>query len=412
MGGGALVDMHRFLVRALSLVAAVQVASAIGQAPVATHPTVCETLDSCVAEVLATAQSRRQVGRAVEERLATYGEDAVAELVPLLMHPNAYVRESAGLALTKFRQIDPRHLPALVRAWREGDAAINDSVTGLGNGWMPRPIAATGTDEALSLLSQDFLRDPQHASNAQVVFALADMGERIRPLLVDRISACQASMTDTECAGIYSLLSNLEPPFPPWSVEAIVDLATHARSDGVRAEAEQQLVRLAHPAGLALTQRRLASLPPEFAVTGEGGWDVRFLIRDVASYGNAASTSGAVIAGYLDPRFDQELRTDAALALGQIGDTTAVPTLLALAPELPDDWLLAYNVVESLGQLRAVGARSLVERVARDHWHRGVRHNAARALNAISGGAFTRPEIEGDGQPYSTPTDEEGNEYL
>lgn len=383
-------------------------AMAVALQPAAAPSRPCPTVDSCIAALIAAAQARRQVHEEVRRRLVEFGDDAVEALVPLLMHADRRVRDSAGLSLAGFRRIDPRHLPDLIAAWRDGDAL---SRLRRGNGWMPRSIAATGTDEAFDLLWQDYLRDPHHGSNAQVFFALADMGDRIRPRLEERFAACRADETGTACEGIYSLLRELHPPFPPWSVEAVVDLVGNARSDEVRREAEMELARLNHPAALVPLQRRLAAYP-EAAALEDRGWDVRSLIGAVARYGAAARASGPAIGHYLGARHDEDLRAEAALALGQVEDPDAIPALLALEPDLGSDWLLAYNVAESLGRLRAAEARSLLGALARDHWHGGVRNNAARALNAIGGGAFARPDVAGDGQPYPVQRNEQGEEYL
>ncbi len=366
----------------------------------------CDTVAACIAALRADVASRRQVGEPVRLRLAELGEPAADALVALLTDASPMVRESAGLALTYFGRIDPRHLPTLVRAWREGDAGGSRP----GNGWLPRPIAATGTDEALRLLWADFERDPETGSNAQVFFALAwHLPEQTRPLLLARIAACRGSADGAPCAGIYALLAEFRPPFPDWSIAPILDLAEQARSDDVRASAEATLAFRSHPAALAPLQRRLAALPPEVR---REYWSVRRLIGQIAQYGAAARASGPAIIPYLGAAHGEHLRADAALALGRIDARAAVPALLALAPDLADDWLLAYNVAESLGRLRAAEARPLLERLAAGYWHRGVRHNAARALNMISGGAFTDPASAGDGAAYPAPRGPDGVEYM
>ena len=137
-------------------------------------------------------------------------------------------------------------------------------------------------------------------------------------------------------------------------------------------------------------QRRLAAVRPDAAI-GDGRWTASSLIGQIARYGAAARASGPAITPYLGASQDEDLRANAALALGRIDARAAVPALRALAPALSDDWLLAYNVAESLGRLRAEAARPLLEGLAREHWHRGVRRNAARALGALSGGPSPCP---------------------
>lgn len=377
-------------------------------------PPRCSGIEGCVDELIAQAERGRQPGDAVEAQLVAQGAAAVDRLVPLLSHPSQQVRDSAGLVLTGFPRIDPKHLPALVHAWRNGDLANRQ---GRGNGWMPRPIAATGTDEALRLLWQDFLRDPREGSNAQVLFGLASLGDRVSPLVSAEMSTC-ASRWSELCEGLVQLLHEFDrrwprptsPVLPPWGVEALVNW-TRAALPEARRTGAYELGRLGHPAALAPLQQQLSELR---AVPGDrdGSWEARSLFDQVADYGGAARASAPAIARYLAAGFDNDLRADAALALGRLGDGSVASLLLTLAPEFTDDWLLAYNVAESLGRLRSAEARPLLDRLAREHWHRGVRNNAARALRMIAGGPFARPHVAGDGAPYPPPRGEEGEEYL
>ena len=228
----------------------------------------CSTLPQCLERIRAPDSRVMFVGSTVEQDIVRFGAPAADALVPMLLDPDLGIRERAGLALAQFPTIDPRHFPALVQAWRHGDT-INHQ--GRGNGWLPRAVAATGTDEALRLLWADFERDPEMGSNAQTFFALAwRLPDRTRPLLLARIAACRDSdAPDLDagpdrgpCAGIYSLLGEFRPRYPDWSVEAILDLAgacPFRRSPRGRGNDPR---RPAHPAALAPLQRRLAALPP------------------------------------------------------------------------------------------------------------------------------------------------------
>lgn len=380
--------------------------------------TPCATLDECISHVLASARTHRQIGEDARGRIAAYGAAAVDRLVPLLSHADPFVRESAGLALHAIPEIHPRHLPALVEAWRHGDTPYR---RGRGNGWMPLPIAATATEEALGLLWADMLRDPEHGSNAQVFFGLARFGDRLRPLVHRQLQRCAAEWTPV-CNGILSLFRELDgrlprpaPPLrPQWAMDELLALV-ESRPAAPDA-AVDMLAALRHPAALPHLQRRLRDLAPDDAwqegLGSEREWDARMLMGRIASYGEAARASGPAIARYLDPRSSAELRAEAAVALGRIGDRSAIPAILAAAVNLGDDWLLAYDVAESLGRLRAEEARPLLETLRRGHWHRGVRNNAGRALNMLDGGVFARPGLPGDGSPYPAPRDEEGLEYI
>ncbi|HEX6742046.1 MAG TPA: HEAT repeat domain-containing protein [Sphingomicrobium sp.] len=365
----------------------------------------CATLDECIAVARDPTLRIRNVASHVDEAIVRFGEPAVDALIPLLADPNPETRKNAGYLLAGFRHIPPRYYAALVAAWNPRDREH-------GNGWLPRAVAATGTDEALARLWREFELDPVYASQSQIVSALADFGpERIRPLLLGRFAQCQADPTGEACRGLSSFFSEFGGfGFPPWAIDAYVRLAQGAASDTIRWDAETTLVRLQRPEGLAPYQKRLAG----HAVPAKGDWDSRFKVQGVivgiADYGIAARSSGPVIARFLAAE-DEELRATAALAIGQVGDTASVPALMALEPKLRDDWVLAYNVAESLGRLRATQGVPLLRGLARDYWHVGVRNNAARALNAIAGGAFALPAVPGDPRPYST-VDEEGTVYF
>ena len=390
--------------------------SAAAQQPDAAVPETCATLDACLVVIRDRGHRVVHVRSNMDEHILQFGDAAIDALVPMLADPDPEIRERAGYLLSSFRRIDPRHLPTLAHAWRHGDTLNRQ---GRGNGWLPRAIAATRTDEALRLLWADFERDPEMGSNAQTFFALADMGaERIRPLVRAELRSC-ATRWGRSCEGVIALFYELDGRFPPpvprtmpqWAVDELVGLVGAPSAEASEAVVDT-LARLRHPSALEPLQRRLADLPTERALAGDGDWNARGLITSLAAYGEAARASGPVIARYLDRRFDPDLRADAALALGQIGDRSSIPALAATAADLGDDWLLAYHVAESLGRLRAEETRTLLEHLQRQHWHRGVRNNAARALNTIAGGPFARADAPGDGAPYPASRDEEGNELL
>jgi HEAT repeat protein len=372
----------------------------------------CATLEACVAKIR-DRSAAANTGSGMDEQIVQFGDAAIEALVPMLADPDPEIRGRAGSLLASFRHIDPRHLPALVEAWRHGDTINNQ---GRGNGWMPVPIAATGTDEALRLLWADMLRDPEQGSNSQVFFALARFGERLRPLAHAQLRSCTVEWTK-RCDGVISLFNELDgrfprpvlPAMPQWAVDELVELVeqpTAARDAAVYA-----LARLRHPAALPGLRRELDGIS-ENDRDSDREWQTRMLIESIAAYGEAARGAGPAMAPYLDGRHDPDLRAEAALGLGQVGDRSSIAALMATAPDLRDDWLLAYNVAESLGRLRATQARSLLEGLQLQYWHRGVRNNAARALNMIAGGRFARPDVAEDGRAYPVPRDEQGNEYL
>ena len=361
------------------------------------RPEGCPTAGACIERLLQPGPRPDYEAReAVEKRLRSFGAEAVDALVPLLRHEEAGVRAAAGMALGRFERIDPRHLPALIAAYEAGD------------GWLPRPIAATGSDEALAFLIRAFLADPRSGSNSQVTMALARFGDRLRPFAEAQFEICRTGGDIILCDGVVDVLEEM-PAFPAWALESLVAVArSETASAQVRNRAEYTLIRNRHPHGLAaLTRdleeaRRLLSGPAEGPVSDSR---VALGVRDVGTYGAAAREAVPLLSWFLAARDLPDTRAAAALALGSIGDRSAAAMLVGLEPAFADDWLLAYNVVESLGRLRIAEARALIARAASGHWYAPVRNNAGRALNALAGGDFARPGVPNDGAPYEQSDD-------
>jgi hypothetical protein len=365
----------------------------------------CATLAECIAGVR-NPPARPPGGGTdgMREQIRRFGDEAVDALVPMLLDPDRALRQRAGYLLSGFERIDPRQLPALVQAWRHGEA----DGPGTGNGWLPRAIAATGTAEALRLLWADYLRDPDIGSNSQVFGALARFPrEMMEPLVAARFEQCRADASGGACTGLFALLHEIEAPLPAWSREAVASLAAGAASDETRWIAERALVALRDPRGLAAYRQRLER------AEGDGeqgdGWHRAWLIESIGSYGVEASAAAPLVARALAGSRDERVRASAALALGRLGDPAAAPALLAAAG-IEEDWLLAYNVAESLGRLRAADARPFLERLAAGYWHQGVRNNAKRALNAIAGRGFSLSGDGGDDAERASLPDPEAEE--
>ena len=360
----------------------------------------CADAVACVDELTRHGRSHNARLEALERRLAGFGEAAVDALVARLQDGNADVSATAGMALGRFERIDPRHLPALIAAYRAG------------NEWLPRPIAATGSDEALAFLIAEFRANPDHSSNS----ALARFGEaRLRPFVLADLEACRTSSNATLCRGVAEMLGEL-PVFPEWALEALAAVARSPNaSEEVRRSAEYELIDRRHPHGLAVLMRDLEAARGSLPVAQSGDLHspeadrrdsrIRFNIRDVGRFGDSAREAGPLLVWFLGRSDLPETRAAAALALGRIGDRSSAPALASLEPAFADDWLLAYNAVESIGRLRANEARSLLKRTSRRHWFAPVRNNAERALNVLRGGAFERPAVTRDGAPFEE-TDE------
>lgn len=358
----------------------------------------CATISACLGRLIAIGT--RESAYPVERKLHGFGDAAVDALIPLLRNGDGGTRAVAGMTLAGFERIDPRHLPALIAAY-EGRGGFT------ANGWLPRAIAATGTGEALAYLQARFLEKPDFGSNSQIHMALLKFGGRVRPFVLAQLEACRTGAAAELCRGALAIPTAMGGTLPDWAVPATLALAGAPAADPeVRRIGEDFAIQRRHPIGLPVLRSRLeaasSSIPDP--------WELEHTIGEIGDYGIAAVDLGPLVLPLLASN-RPDIRAEAALTLGLIGARTGSAGLIALEPAFEDDWLLAYNVAESLGRLHARQARPLLERLARDHWHRGVRNNAERALAMIDGGAFARPDEPGDGQPYPSPKDEQGEEY-
>jgi hypothetical protein len=314
-------------------------------------------------------------------RLAKLGPVAADALVSLLRDPHPEVRRRAAYALRGLPAIDPRHLPAMIAAYRRGE------------GWLPVAIAATGSDPALRFLEQAFLEKPR---DDQIRFALARFGRRAEPFLIRQLARCRAICEPALAFPVLGVLRELGT-LSPAAIAAILEVARSPRVDArIREAAENEIIRLRRPEGLDMLLARLSAA----AGRPNADFEASLVLEDIGDYGPAALGAAPAVRAYLSDPLPSEARAEAALSLGRIGDAAAIPPLVALLAQAESDWLLAYNIAESLGRLRAGAAKGGLERLAASHWFRPVRNNAARALNSLAGGPFELPgKGAGDGPP-------------
>jgi HEAT repeat protein len=81
---------------------------------------------------------------------------------------------------------------------------------------------------------------------------------------------------------------------------------------------------------------------------------------------------------------DPEVRSWAALVLGEIGDVKTVPALLAMAEDTKQDIGLRCNAIHSIGRMKVAGMSTAVRRLLEDP-NEAVQAQAAIALYRITG---------------------------
>jgi hypothetical protein len=307
-------------------------------------------------------------------RLAMHGRAGADALVPLLEHRSAEVRRLAAIALDQFEQLKPRHLPALIAAYRRGlDVA--------------KAIARTGSEEALRFIEAAWsvADDGRDARSALTVF-----GPRAEPFLMRQLERCRQLCAGRDVDTILYALDRIGP-LPDRAREMIREAAASETTPlDLRRAMEGQLIDRNDPAALPIIVRRLGALRGE---PYEDASAFRLLERLRYHDEAARDAGGSAILSYLSRTELRRARREAVVASWVVGYRPAVPALRAMLAEADNDWLLAYNALFALAQLGGWEARPEIARLAREHWHLPVRNNARRALNMLDGGTFALPEL-------------------
>lgn len=354
----------------------------------------CQTIDTCLAILIGhelpdepAAGERRSSGidpRPIEgavNMLAASGDNAAAPLVMLLRHPLYHVRNRAAYTLFHFPTIDPRHVPDMILAHNNGVH------------WLEFAIARTNSDEALAFLQGLLVANP-HRSNVQVKRGLVLFGERNFPFLFESLERCKTTDETKFCDELIGLLS-MYNPMPRRGVDLVVEIYdAPTTSEEVRLSAEYALIRLKHQRGLDVLIGAIEQTDQQYEVDGYEDFDKFLHLRDIGSYGPDGRRAGKFVRRFLKRQDLPDARAQAALTLGQIGYAPAIPELTALRGDFDDDWLLAYNVVESLSLLEARRSQALLTQLAIHHWSRLVRNNAGRALQYLDTGKFFLPGVD------------------
>lgn len=311
------------------------------------------------------------------ERLRVMGEAGTDAIMPLLEHDNPYVRQRASYVLWSLPAVNARHTAALIKAQRAGVVGLEPA------------IGRTGTNEAMGFLWAKVLSTRTRlGSESGVIIGLDQFGARAGPMIGREMDRCRDGVASPPtCLPLLPLL--MRNGQPQAAVQARWE--TIARSPKaapeVREAAADLLIRQGHPAAIEFTIQKLQTVLARPGSNAEV--DALVAIRGLTARGTAAVSAGPVLAGLLDAKTPRRIRLAATRAVGQIGYGPAVAALIAQRPEFTDDWELAYNAAESLGRLGA--GEAVLTALARDHWYRPVRNNAARALNLMQGEGFAAP---------------------
>jgi HEAT repeat protein len=249
--------------------------------------------------------------------------DSVAEHISALDDEDWGVREDAAVALGRLR--DPRSVQPLIRALRDSDRAVREAATSA--------LKELGEPALLSLgfcLQDTNLQVQESAAcilaaiaNEQVLNPL--LSAALSPNWIVRMSAAQGLGRIRSPQAIDTLMLLLQDKVP-----------------GVREEA-----------GRAIQAIGEASVPKLLNILHDRNWKARLRAVEALALLKPREAVGPLMTIVLeDP--DTAVRQDAVRALGQIGDSRAIPLLLSsLALNTPS---LKLPAIQALGEIRSTEA--------------------------------------------------------
>ena len=247
--------------------------------------------------------------------------DSVAEHIAALDDEDWGVREDAAVALGQFD--DPRSVQPLIRLLRDSDRAVREAAAA--------SLTALGQPAVLSL--GFCLNDPNLQVQEIAASILATIADEqvFEPLL--------SALLNPNWIVRMSATKGLTRIKNPRSIDTLI-LLLQDKVPAVREEACRAIQALGE-----------ASIPPLLKGLQDPNWRVRLRAVEALSL-LKPQVAVAPLMNLVVNDSDSAVRQDAVRALGQIGDTHAIPLLLdsLTTPSLQ------LKAIEALGNLRAVEA--------------------------------------------------------
>jgi len=365
----------------------------------AVHAESCPTLEACLAKYPSVATTGPGIGaeeNALAHAVQRYGAAAVPSLIKLLESGQENVRILAGYTLRDIDGLKPEHLPALMKARKNGD------------GWIPPAIASVGTPEAIEFLVKDLHDDPE--IHTQVTWALESLGAKAAGA-VARLLRCSEHCDEHVFLAANFVLSQMKEQAAatiPFLLDVAGDdkLAMSSRQSATLAIGDigssaqsyvPQLLNLRTrvPALATAVDATLADIGTTEAVPSLLNLlavDPASALRKLAKLGKNGFTAGPQVISYLgNDRWD--LRIGAAKALGRIGYAPAEPALRK-ALEDRDDWKLVYAAALALARLKSGASIEALRQVQGSHWYPPVRDVARSAIAHVASGAPLKEPVD------------------
>jgi len=352
----------------------------------------CETLDNCMSQftqVAGDGLGTTKVEGEFASKLAKFGDDAVVELLPLLLSENEGYRNLASYTLLKINPIDAKHLDAL------NDGLKKD------RGWLPRTIARMGTDKAKEYLVKDFVRKPE--SGGQMGFAFELLGEKVTGDLIN-LYHCKKECDRFFLSALRDVFGSIKS-ISQEDVLLIIEIVknnsiqTEARhdalsvllgKDNVTSEILDELVALkeAEPLYLKTVNQILidngsvnsSELIIEF-IKQDTRWD-RYVSEAYINLTKMGKNGAFALPALYDiaVKQDSDYRLRAIRTIGFVGDKNSIQFLSNLLDEKVD-WKIVYVAINALSQLNATSEFNKLKSLADNHWYQVIRDSAAAVIN-------------------------------
>lgn len=356
----------------------------------------CDSINECKAAIIeqGLAREAEKYGMIEEdvllaEHVQSKGGTAIPMLIELIQHKSYSVRRLAAFTLIEFKNIDEKYLPIVV------NALDNDTpwlVNTLGN--IDSPKAA---EEAVkrymnadtSPSNQEFnaLKNAGNLAIPHIIEALKCKGscpddyvynfsEVVKEIKADRqllLSSFEKLITDKKLsdevvAGAIAVIAALEEDALPLEVTLIKLLVDRPELEG---SINYAFVMMGTSQGIEILTASIQTNPSANNII------------ELAKKGRKAHSAAPVLLNLIEQGSSEE-RFLATRALGFIGNTEAIPTLIEQLT-VPFDVELNIAATQSLAMLDKETALIPLNNVKNSHWYPPVRNAAAEAIQIIKG---------------------------
>jgi len=363
------------------------------------EPIYCYSIGECKAMIIERGLAREaekysmiKADMLLGKHVRLMGEIAIPMLMDLIQHQSHSVRRLAGYTLTEFESIDEKHLPVIIKALDNNTRWL---ISALG-----RINSSAAAEEALkrylaSKYQQGFTA-LKYSGNLAIPYIMEalkcetacpkgyiyNFGRIVVGTKADKgllLSSFEKLITnktlsDDVIAGAIEIIAFLEGDALP--LEPIFSALLTERPN-LESSINNAFISMGTSSGIAMLIESIENNSAEGSII------------EIAKKGVKAHAAASVLLNVIAKGNSGE-RQIAARALGYIGNTIAVPTLIELLTRR-FDVELNITATQSLAMLGDESALISLEKVKSTHWYPPVRKAAEEAILVIEG----KEELEG-----------------